>query len=288
MTFDPSDGTSTTELIRLIRMRMGDFPQRIHDVDQTGDGTKTQFRLYDHVYEADGVDVSVDGSTLTEDTDYEVDYDTGWLTFDTAPAADGDIIIDYSVVLHTDEQIMEAINASLNDCYGPLVVQGQNDTLTTDGTPELLCETEAGDDLAPDDIVERVEYWDDPFWVMLHDWRIDNHSGSKYIHFRRLPATGTKIRISYIVRPGPLDTGDETLEGTAGLPSAAKDAVVPFACAKLVSQQLTARTHSNQFYNAEGQSAAKPYDLRMRIQDLMGEGELALRRARPRRIAGSY
>lgn len=285
MTYDPTNGTSLLELTRLVRIRMGDFPQRIHDADHTGDDSTTAYRLFDHVYEDDGVEASVGGVTTTS---FTVDYDSGWLTFGTAPASDSEIILDYSVVTHTDEAIKNAINSALDDCYGPLVVQGQNDDLYADGTPELLCETSAGYDLGPEDIVERVEYWSDPFWMQLHDWRIDNHSGSKYLHFRRNPPTGTRIRISYIVRPGYLDLPAETLEGTAGLPSTAVEPIVLFACARLVSQQLTSRSHSNFFFNSEGASAPKAYDLRMRIQDLRAEGELALRKARPRRVVGSF
>ena len=287
MTYDASDGTTLTELIRLVRVELDDFPQHIHDTDQTGDGVKTDFRLYNHPYETDGVTVTSAGTALTEDTDYTVDYDSGWLTFTTAPADGAALVFDYTAALHSDEQIQVAINSAIDACYGPLFVQGQNDALVADGTPELLCETAAGYDLFPDDIVERVEYWSDPYWVMLHDWRINNHSGSKYLHFRRCPAAGTKIRISYTVRPAPLDHASDTVEGTAGLLRSAVRPLVLYACSDLVSQQLTARSHSNQFYNAEGQSATRAYDLRMRIQDLRAEAELALRRARQRRVVGS-
>ena len=95
MTYDASDGTTLTELIRLVRVELDDFPQHIHDTDQTGDGVKTDFRLYDHPYETDGVEVTSAGTTLTEDTDYTVDYDSGWLTFTTAPAAGAALVFDY-------------------------------------------------------------------------------------------------------------------------------------------------------------------------------------------------
>ena len=282
--YDPTDGTSLTELIRLVRMELQDFPQAMHDVDKEGDGVATKFRLYQNVYEADGVSITAAGTAIAA-ADFTVDYDSGWVTFDTAPATGSALVFDYSCVCHSDEQVTAAINAAIDDCYGPLVAMGENSTLTTTGATELLCETSTGADLSPDDHVERVEYWDDPTWVLLHDWRINNHSGKKYIHFRRTPASGLTIRISYIARPGSLTSGAQTLEGTAGLPTRAREAVVLFACAKLVSSQRSARTHSNMFYNAEGNNMSKVYDLRMRIQDLQAEGGLALRKASPRRGA---
>lgn len=281
MTYDPSDGVTLTELIRLVRLRLNDFPQQMRDVNHTGDGATTKYRLYSKVYEDDGVTVTIAG---TASTAFATDYDSGWLTFTSAPTDGSAIVANYSCVVSTDEQITEALNSAIDDCFGTLVVQGENATLMTDGTTELLCETDTGDDLSPEDIIERVEYWDDPHWVTLHDWRPKNHSGKKYIHFRRLPTTGLTVRISYLVRPGQLDDPYQTLEGTAGVPTRYKEPIILFACAKLVSAQLTARTHSNMFYNAEGKNAPSVYDLRMRINDLQAEGELALRKCRPRGV----
>jgi hypothetical protein len=282
MTVDYTDGVSLTELIRLVRMRIGDFPQLVKEADKVGDAVTVAYRLFSNVYEADGVTVTVDG---TASSDYTVDYDSGWLTFNTAPEDGLAITFAYSVVLHTDEQIAEALNAAIDDTFGSLVVQGENDDLVADGSERLLAEISAGNDLSPEDIITKVEYFSDPQWVTFHDWRADNSvPGKKYLHWRRILNSGTQVRISYLVRPGSLDSGAQTLEGTAGLPGRAKEPIVLFACAKLVSQQMNARTHSNMFYNAEGANAAKQYDLRMRVMDLQAEGELALKRVRPRRV----
>ena len=284
MVFNPSDGVSLTELIRLVRMHLKDFPQEMRDADHVGDDVTTKYRLYDQVYEADGVTATVAGVAAA----VTMDYDSGWLTFTAAPATDAAIVITYSCVLHSDEQITEALNAAIDDCFGSFVVMGENATLVTTGAAELLCENSSGYDLDPEDIIERVEYWRDPHWVTVNDWRVKNHSGHKYIHFHRCPVAGLTIRISYLVRPGQLSVGTHTLEGTAGLPGRARTAIVLFACAKLVSAQLSGRTHSNLFHNAEGNNMSKVFDLRMRIQDLQAEGEMALRRARPRRVVGSF
>ena len=38
--------------------------------------------------------IDLDGVDMVEDTDYTVDYDTGIITFDTAPASEEEVLID--------------------------------------------------------------------------------------------------------------------------------------------------------------------------------------------------
>lgn len=277
--------TTLTQLIVLVRDRANDQVQEGY-AKSVGDGVTERFSLPDANIIHDSLTVQVDGVASTS---FSVDEASGWVRFTVIPGAPSDadeknITFSYQYTIWSDAQIIEAVNAAIDDCYGALVVEGENAALTSNGASELLCTTTAGADLSPEDVVERVEYWSDPHWVTLHDWRAKNHSGRKYIHFRRRPLSGAKFRISYIKRPTPLSLVTDTLEATAGLPARAREPVILFACAKLISQQLNALTHSNLFYNAEGKNATRVLDLRMRVQDLQAEGELALRKAKPRRV----
>jgi len=61
----------------------------------TGDGSTTEFLLDFYPVKSGSLTVYVDGVAKTEGTDYTVDYNTGKITFTTAPAAGASITADY-------------------------------------------------------------------------------------------------------------------------------------------------------------------------------------------------
>jgi len=62
----------------------------------TGDGTTTVFNLQESPVLENSETVYVDGTAQTRDTDYTIDYDTGQITFTTAPASGAAITADYT------------------------------------------------------------------------------------------------------------------------------------------------------------------------------------------------
>ena len=271
MTFDPTDGVSLTELIRLVRIRLGDFPQYMSQTE-TGDAVKTFFRLHEGVYEDNGVTVTLDG---TADTNGTIDYDSSTMTYTSAP--DGALIFTYSTVVWTDERITEAINSAIDEMFGPAHVPGMNDDLVYSG-PELLAEISAGNDLGPEDRVTKVERWDDTYWVRVTDWEVFTDGTSKYIRFHSPLDDDTVIRIHYIVRPGNLTSGSNTLEGTAGLPTRFKEPVVLIACSSLVGDRVNKRVKDDRSHNTQNENPVKSYEIQNDAQYLRNQAEVIMRR----------
>ena len=267
MTFDPTDGCSLTELIRLVRRRVGDFPQRVRKTGDVGDGVITDYFL-DHTVYGTPV-VTVDG---TSSTDFSFDADTGWLTFNAAPT--GDIAFSYASVVWDDERIQEAINSAIDELWGKFYVKGQNDTMVTDGQGELLVETAAGDDLGPEDRITRVEYWSGSRWVRMDRWSVRATPVAKYVVWENIPTAGTILRVSYTVRPGNLDLPAETLEGTAGLPSRAKEPIVLLACSSLIVERMHHRIRDDRGHNTQGDNPVKSYEIQNDAQFLRAQAML--------------
>src|SRR5665647_660420 len=177
MTFNPTDGVSLTELIRLIRMRLGDFPQKRRQIE-AGDGVTANYRLTDSPYEDDGVTTTVGGVASTA---FTTDYDASWLAF-TSPAAVADeIVLNYSTVVWSDERITEAINSAIDELFGRFYVKGFNDAIYSDGSAELTVQTSAGFDLGPEDRITRVQFWSGSRWVRSDRWRVEAQGDTKVV-----------------------------------------------------------------------------------------------------------
>lgn len=275
MTYDPSDGVSLADLIRLVRLRLADFPAP-HQQTEAGDGSTILYRLQENVYETDGVTCTVGGSATTS---FTMDYDSSWLTFDTAPADEDAIVFTYSFYTWTDERITEAVNAAIDELFGPFHVAGMNDELAYTG-PETLAETSAGYDLGPEDRITRVERWSDPYWIRLTDWEVFTDGASKYIRLHRALPTDTVLRIHYLVRPGTLLETSDTIEGTCGLPTRAKEPVVLLACSSLVAERVNKRIRDNRSHNTQDESPVKSYEIQNDAQFLRNQAEIVMRRLR--------
>lgn len=272
MAYNPSDGTTLTELIRLVRIRLGDFPAKQRQVE-TGDGVKAAFRLHETIREETGITITVAGVSATH---FTADYDGSWVVFDGGFLPVGEIIFSYSSVVWTDERVTDAVNAAIDQLFGSFYVRGENHDLYTDGQGELLIETAAGDDLSPDDRVTGVEWWNGSRWVRLDSWHIRTTPEAKYVVFENLPAMGTQLRVCYVVRPGILSDGDETIEGTSGLPSRAKEPLVLYATSMLVTDRLHHRIRDDRGHNTQNENGVKSYEIQNDAQYLRAQAQLLI------------
>lgn len=81
---------------------LGDRPRTQSGITFSGDGSTTQFQLPDPYYPIDRIyNVTVDGASQTEHTDYSADYREGTIHFDTAPSSGTDnISVDVDYIQH--------------------------------------------------------------------------------------------------------------------------------------------------------------------------------------------
>ncbi len=269
MTYTPSDGVSLAELIRQIRLRTGDFPQR-RVQSETGDGTTTIFPLSGQPHEDSGMLVTVDGSGTTA---FTTDYDYRRVTMDSAPTAGQVIVLRYDSVTWIDERIQFAINSAIDQLFGEFYVEGTNSALTTDSSGQLLVETAAGYDLGAEDRVKRVRWWNGIRFVRWDSWKVSHQSGKTYVIFERDPGAGQTIEVTYQVRPGPLDTASATLEGTSGMLDRAAEPIILFAIASLQGDRHTLRVRDDRAHTQQDEGAVKPYDILNNAQYLRAEAQ---------------
>jgi len=88
----------------------------------TGDGTTTEFFLANRCLQAYTETIYVDGTLQTRDTDYSIDYDTGKITFTTAPALDTTITADYTYFKWTQLSVSFDLYSD-SPCYANIILK---------------------------------------------------------------------------------------------------------------------------------------------------------------------
>jgi len=88
----------------------------------TGDGTTTEFSLANRCLQAYTETIYVDGTLQTRDTDYSIDYDTGKITFATAPALDTTITADYTYFKWTQLSVSFDLYSD-SPCYANIILK---------------------------------------------------------------------------------------------------------------------------------------------------------------------
>lgn len=100
-------------LIQNLRNQVGDLRRRVH-VDWTGNASDTVFQMPQDtfpVYDVSGTYVvKVNAVTMTENTDYTLDKETGTLVFAVAPGNNIAVLIDSSAVYLTNDSWLTIIN----------------------------------------------------------------------------------------------------------------------------------------------------------------------------------
>lgn len=121
-----SGGVTEQDVLLRLRTDLQDSPLPYKET-WTGDGVTTTFRTQKWpVYDVNSTDyplsITVNGiaatvkgarSLLSAATDVFVEYDTGWLYFQTAPGNNLPVICQHYSVLFTDQRLLNAINEGL-------------------------------------------------------------------------------------------------------------------------------------------------------------------------------
>jgi len=88
----------------------------------TGDGTTTEFNLANRCLQTNTETIYVDGVAQVRDTDYSIDYDTGKITFTTAPASGAVITADYTYFKWTPLNVSFDLYSD-SPCYANIVLK---------------------------------------------------------------------------------------------------------------------------------------------------------------------
>ena len=96
-----------------LRLKILDRPQLvIGERVGTGDASLKVFKLLNKPIMSDSVTVYLDGIAQTEVTDYALDYDTGKLTFTSAPDSGESITSDYEFATYSDDELGQFLTSS--------------------------------------------------------------------------------------------------------------------------------------------------------------------------------
>lgn len=259
-------GLTLTSLIDRVNRRLGNYPAHGETTLET-DGTQTLFSLMHGNIDSSTMGVSGYSGT------YTLEEVGGYVTFAAAPP-EGDLTATYTYVQWGDDQVIEAINGAIYDVWAELHI------IATDSTT-IAVETGTYEYALPDDCAHLVRVdtriAEQQGYLVTHGWRVLENEGVRTLYLYSPPATGT-VRLHYVKDVTELAGGDDLLGDT--LPAKAVEAVVWFACAALVAQQLAPRARSNRFFNADGPNVPKIYELQRIAGDFRALGELAVKKAR--------
>jgi len=275
-----NEGTSLTDLIRAVRMRLGDFPQK-RKQSEISDGSTANYRLKGKPYEDDGVTATVAGYSAVQ----TMDYDSGWISLSAFPDASDEVVFYYSTVVWTDERITEAINASIDGLFGQFYVIGTHDDIQGNGTNEFEVTTSGGFPLSAGDRIIKVEKNSSSNMIRLKDWSVHSTATKKYVHLANATSSSDVIRVTYAARPKNLvynlpswNYPTETLEGTAGLPTRAKEPIVCYSTASLMRERLSTRAMDDRY--TQDQNNVRLYEVLNVVNALELNAEMQLRKLR--------
>jgi hypothetical protein len=168
---------------------------------------------------------------------------TGVVTFSTVPpgvtAEEPDnIIIGYEYTPWSEADILDAINAAVNELWGKFYWEGVNDAVATTGEAEYQVTDSSGAYVSPQARITRVDWavgsGPTADWVRFETWHVRSETNRKIVVLETPIISGYYLRFSFQCPGGLVDHTSDTLESTIGLPTRAKDAVVTMACANLL------------------------------------------------------
>lgn len=98
--------------IEQLRLKILDKPQVvIGEKVGVGDGSKAKFKLKLVPIMDESVTLYIDGEVLEEEN-YELDYETGVITFDSAPEEGEAVVADYGFTAFSDSDLQEFLDES--------------------------------------------------------------------------------------------------------------------------------------------------------------------------------
>lgn len=205
--------------IAQLRSQVGDTKRRIH-VDWTGDGSTTVFQMPADTFpvldDTSTYTVKVNGSTMTETSQYTLDKTTGTITFVSTPSNNHAISIDSIAVYLSDAEWLAIINAviySLGDDFWKEFVDSTSFT-TTANMISLSLVASRPKCIAVYEFQHKRATTDD--WKIVEEytnWRYDRENNIIYVGNRNsFTVTGELFRVrgleTYTIGTATTDTID--------------------------------------------------------------------------------
>jgi len=219
-----------------------------------GDGTATTFTVAPLArYIVDDATWAVEvGGVAT--TGFTMDFDSGVITFDTAPALSVPLTGKFNHAYWTDELVAQAVNAGINNLFPAFYVAKADTSISLVGdTYEYAMPAET-------QFITAVETRSDATgaYTKMARSKYEWLSDGDHLNLRFFSAPTGFMRVRCINRPSPLVNLTDTLEDTAGLPKRAKDPIISYACWYLLTQKIAPRIRSDIAVNTQGVGTLSP------------------------------
>jgi hypothetical protein len=249
------------------------------------DASAKKFKLPKEHLVSGSVTLTVDGTVKTEGVaaDFTVDYDSGWVSFTSAPGEGKVIVVTYQFRLFSDTDLVQAINQGLRHAW-PYLPTRKTDT-------SLTAVSSTAEYTLPSDVayIERLEssldggstYSREYDWTTYED---SDSNGNEVRMLRMLAGVDGKLRMRYVRRFTEMSSTSHEMQKDAHIKEAAAEPVVYYACWQLLYEQIIRRQRSPEFLNDEAPNVPKVYE-GMRFADTLRaqcDGMLNEYRATPR------
>lgn len=100
--------------LQLLRLRAADKAREFSE-NFTGDGVRKVFHFTDYPIEADSEAITINGTAQTDPTNYSINDDTGRITFVSAPADKGIILVIARGVIWSDTELNDILSRNANN-----------------------------------------------------------------------------------------------------------------------------------------------------------------------------
>ena len=231
--------------------------------ETTGDGATASYILAALGYRiAPGsVIATKDGVTTSALT---MDYYTGTITFNIAPAASVLVRIRYKYLCWPMTLVGQAVDAAVDNLFPAFYVAKADTSISLLGDTYEYA-------LAPAvQFITAVETRtsNTGAWTRMARSKYDWFSDGGCLNLRFFSAPSGYMRVRCINRAAPLVDDDTTLDDV-GLPDRAKDPIISYACWYLLTQKMAPRVRSDIAVNTMGVGTLSPRQMADATQALL-------------------
>jgi hypothetical protein len=257
----------------------------------SSDGVTSRFHLPDYpIIDVENMAVLVEDEDgvlqVLDPSEYEVDAETGWFTFNTPPDLKDDgterqIQWTWRFRIFSDTELIGLINAGVRYVGQEFYVGGSSDTTLTTDLYEYEYAAPAG---AKRILSVELRTGSSQRWRETNKWRTRNVLGQLYVQFKFHPGI-QEVRLNYIGRANAFSLVDREADDTAdppveellvadqtlletGLPEDALDPIVHYACWQAFERRVIGRSRDDSAQHPKVETTVTMRDLESRATRL--------------------